>query len=79
MKTCVNCKTYNVVLVADKSQPSQYMPVAEQSDSDTYTRFTHSHPVVETDHCYYCTKKLNGQIGALRTYGLSYAADQKDR
>ena len=78
MKTCIECHTYNAVTVADKSQPSRFMPVASQSDADVVYRWTISFPVVDTDHCYYCTKKLNKQIGSISSYGLSYS-DQKDR
>jgi len=77
-KKCLNCGTYGVVLVADKSQPSRYMPIAAQSDSDQDNRWTISHPVVETDHCYYCTKRLSKQISDARSYGIS-TYDQKDR
>ena len=77
-KKCKECGTYGVVLIADKSQPSQYMSVMSQSDSDQINRWTISFPVEETDYCYYCTKRKNGQIAAPSSYGNSYY-DQRNK
>ena len=84
MKKCKRCETYNVVLVADKSQPSEKCMIAPQSDSEaehwaSIPRWIYAYPLEETDHCYYCTKVLNGQIGTPSSYGIAYDAKQEAR
>lgn len=79
MKKCKRCDTYNVVLVADKDELSQYYPIAAQSDSDVLSRWVYAHPNIATDYCYYCTKVINGQITKHTDYGYGYEAKQTPR
>lgn len=74
MKTtkCKMCNVYQPVLAADRAKPSTYAVIEPQSDSDTYNRFVFMHPLDRTEHCYYCTKKLEGRIRDVKTYGFSY-------
>lgn len=77
MTKCKTCNVYLPMLVADRAKKSFYAPIAEQSDSDTCKRFIHTKPLYRTDHCYYCTKKLEGRIARQETYGFSYAGRDK--
>ena len=47
-RLCKSCGTYPRQLVADRSQPS--IKTAE---------FMFTHPFIELEHCYFCTKEKN--------------------
>jgi len=81
MKKCKRCGTHDVVLKADKSQPSRFCDIAPQSDSEethwaAIKRWIFAYLTVETDYCYYCTKVLNNRITKPIDYSVAYEAKQ---
>ena len=81
MKICARCKKYPVVLEADKTQDSQYVEIAPQSESEEehwsyMQRWIYVFPLEETDYCYYCTKVLNGRLSRPTIYSFGNEAKQ---
>lgn len=81
---CKRCNTYDVVLKADKDQPSVRCTIAPQSDSEaehwaSIPRWVYAHPNVETDFCYYCEKVEAKRITKPTDCGIMYEAKQEPR
>lgn len=76
---CTRCEQHGVMLVADRSEPSTRMSIAQQSEDDRHPRFTYAYPLVETEYCYYCTKRMNKRIDASYKYSTAYETKELNR